>query len=119
MRTPFTLLGSLVILALGASSAMCQDRTPNASSAPGAPGVITQGSDNVVVGGQTAAGKGDATDSAGAVVEGSSNVFINGKPAARVGDRTGCGGVIVGGSSNVFVNGRPLARTGDLATGCN
>lgn len=86
---------------------------------PGAaPSVVVSGSDNVSVGGQDAARKGDRTDAAGAVAEGSSNVFINGKPAVRVGDRTNCGGVVVGGEATVFVNGRPMARSGDLTAGC-
>jgi uncharacterized Zn-binding protein involved in type VI secretion len=93
--------------------------TPTAPAAPDAAvSVITSGSNNVVVGGQDAARKGDATDAGQAVVEGSSNVFINGKPAVRVGDRTNCGGIVVGGASNVFVTGKPLARAGDLAAGC-
>ena len=82
----------------------------NNSLPGGAPGVVTEGSGNVSVGGQPAARKGDRTDDGGAVVEGSSNVFINGRPAVRVGDRTGCGGVAVGGASNVFVNGSPGPR---------
>jgi uncharacterized Zn-binding protein involved in type VI secretion len=82
------------------------------------PSVITSGSNNVSVGGQDAARKGDTTDASQAVSEGSSNVFINGKPAARVGDRTNCGGIVVGGAANVYVNGKPMARSGDLTAGC-
>jgi uncharacterized Zn-binding protein involved in type VI secretion len=85
----------------------------------GAPGVITQGSGNVSVGGQAAARKGDTDDRGSALLEGSPNVMINGRPAVTLGDRTGCGGVTVGGSSNVFINGKPVARAGDLTTGCD
>jgi uncharacterized Zn-binding protein involved in type VI secretion len=82
------------------------------------PSVIVSGSNNVSVGGQDAARKGDTTDASEAVSEGSSTVFINGKPAVRVGDQTNCGGVVVGGAANVYVNGRPMARSGDLTAGC-
>jgi uncharacterized Zn-binding protein involved in type VI secretion len=82
------------------------------------PQVISGGSNDVSVGGQDAARKGDMTDASQAVSEGSSNVFINGKPAVRVGDRTNCGGVVIGGAANVYVNGKPMARSGDLTTGC-
>jgi uncharacterized Zn-binding protein involved in type VI secretion len=83
-----------------------------------APGVVTEGSANVSIGGVSAARKGDAASGEGAVVEGSSNVFINGRPAATVGDRTGCGGVVLGSGDGVFINGKPAARTGDLTSGC-
>jgi len=57
------------------------------------PSVIDSGSNNVSVGGQDAARKGDTTDAADAVAEGSSNVFVNGRPMARSGDLTaGCAG---------------------------
>ena len=109
-------------LAVCLVAALCAPLSPaNGQSAPpptGAPGVITQGSGDVSIGGQSAARKGDATDQGSALSEGSSNVFINGKPAVTLGDRTGCGGVTVGGSSNVFINGKPVARAGDLTTGC-
>ncbi len=82
------------------------------------PSVIVSGSNNVSVGGQDAARKGDTTDAAQAVAEGSSNVFINGEPAVRVGDRTNCGGIVVGGAAQRHVNGKPMARSGDLAAGC-
>jgi len=83
-----------------------------------APGVVVQGSLDVVSGGLPAARQTDSTTTPGTgVEEGSSNVIINGKPAARLGDRTNCG-VIVRGSSNVFINGRPMARTGDVTSGC-
>lgn len=84
----------------------------------GPPGVITQGSGDVSVGGQPAARQGDATVGGDALIEGSPNVFINGRPAATAGGRTGCGGTTVSGSSNVFINGKPMARTGDMTTGC-
>jgi uncharacterized Zn-binding protein involved in type VI secretion len=86
----------------------------------GAPGVITEGSTDTLIGGQAAARRGDATSDPGVALEGGSpNVFINGRPAVTLGDRTGCGGVAVGGSSNVFINGKPVARAGDLTTGCS
>lgn len=84
----------------------------------GAPGVITQGSSDVSIGGQAAARKGDATDSGTALSQGSSNVYINGRPAVTTGDKTGCGGIAIGGGSNVFINGKPVARAGDVTSGC-
>jgi uncharacterized Zn-binding protein involved in type VI secretion len=93
-------------------------RADDAALPAATPSVIVHGSNNVSVGGQDAARKGDTTDAAEAVAEGSSNVFINGKPAVRVGDRTNCGGIVVGGAANVYVNGRPIARSGDLTVGC-
>ena len=112
------LLAPLTALAIafGAAAVLAQDKPDPATT--GAPGVITQGSGNVSVGGQAAARKGDTDDRGGALVEGSPNVTINGRPAVTLGDRTGCGGVTVGGSSNVFINGKPVARAGDLTTGC-
>src|SRR5215472_7216597 len=84
----------------------------SAQSSPNTgPGVVTEGSGNVSIGGVSAARKGDATPGEGSVAQGSSNVFINGRPAATVGDRTGCGG-------GVFINGKPAARTGDVTSGC-
>ena len=85
---------------------------------PAVPGVITEGSGDVSVGGLPAARTGDAASDGAAVEQGSSNVFINGKPAVTVGDKTGCGGTTVSGASNVFINGKPVARAGDLTTGC-
>jgi uncharacterized Zn-binding protein involved in type VI secretion len=82
------------------------------------PGVVTEGSGNVSVGGVPAARKGDAATGEGSVAQGSSNVFINGRPAATVGDRTDCGGVVLGSGGGVFINGKPAARTGDLTSGC-
>lgn len=104
------------IASSAAGAALAQDR-PSAPPA-GVPGVITEGSSNVSIGGQSAARKGDSAAGEGAIVGGSSNVFINGKPAATTGDRTGCGGVTVGGGGGVFINGKPAARAGDLTTGC-
>ena len=99
----------------GAGMALAQ-----ATNAPqsGTPGVITEGSSDVSIGGQSAARKGDAAAGEGSIAGGSSNVFINGKPAATTGDRTGCGGITVGGGGGVFINGKPAARAGDLTTGC-
>ena len=82
------------------------------------PGIVTQGSPDVSVGGAGAARQGDATTGGAPVVEGSPDVFINGKPAVTAGGRVGCGGAVIGGSSSVFVNGKPLARAGDKTQGC-
>ena len=83
------------------------------------PGVITQGSENVTIGGAAAVRQGERTSNATAIVQGSSNVFINGKPAVTLGDQTNCGGVIVSGASGVLINGKPVARVGDVTTGCS
>ena len=108
---------ALLLMTLASSvGAVAQDRP--AVPTAGAPGVVTEGSGNVSIGGQSAARKGDRTDGDGAIVEGSSNVFINGKPAATMGDKTNCGGITVGGGGGVFINGKPAARTGDMTTGC-
>jgi uncharacterized Zn-binding protein involved in type VI secretion len=82
------------------------------------PGVVTEGSGTVSIGGVSAARKGDAASGEGSVAQGSSNVFINGRPAATVGDRTDCGGVVLGSGGGVFINGKPAAHTGDLTSGC-
>ena len=110
-----SLLPAFVTL-FGIAPAIAQNSAAEPGS--GAPGVITQGSANVSVGGQAAARTGDADDRGSAIVQGSSNVFINGRPVVTLGDRTGCGGITVGGSSNVFVNNKPVARAGDITTGC-
>src|SRR6185436_17186750 len=89
MRTLFALLLAHVISSAGTVAATAQERP--ATPPAGAPGVVT---------------------------EGSGNVSIGGLPAARKGDRTGCGGVTVGGGGGVFINGKPAARAGDLTTGC-
>jgi uncharacterized Zn-binding protein involved in type VI secretion len=112
MRTSLALLLTSLALSAATFGAVAQDRPA------GVPGVVTEGSSNVSIGGQSAARKGDRTDGDAAIVEGSSNVFINGKPAATMGDKTGCGGITVGGGGGVFINGKPAARTGDLTTGC-
>lgn len=101
-----------ILIGAGTTVGVAQERPA------GVPGVVTEGSGNVSIGGQSAARKGDRTDGDGAIVEGSSNVFINGKPAATMGDKTGCGGVTIGGGGGVFINGKPAARAGDLTTGC-
>jgi uncharacterized Zn-binding protein involved in type VI secretion len=116
MRALAALLLSLTLATAAAGPASAQT-TPGAPPT-GAPGVITEGSADVTIGGAPAARKGDAAAGEGEIVGGSSNVFINGKPAATGGDRTGCGGVAVGGGSGVFINGKPVARAGDLTTGC-
>lgn len=90
-------------------------QTPNPASQ--SPGVITGGSQNVMVNGKPAARQGDAT-TGGALIEGSSNVFINGKPATMTGNRTGCGGSVTSGGHGVFINGKPMGRQGDQTSGC-
>lgn len=85
---------------------------------PGAPGVITGGSADTVIGGHPAARQGDSVAGSGALIGSSPDVFINGKPAAVQGDRSGCGGVVVGGAGSVFINGKPAARSGDFTSGC-
>lgn len=112
--TPAAIAACVLALAtICAAPARAGDDQPAAA----APGVITEGSGSVSLGGQAAARQGDRAGDA-ALAEGSSNVFINGRPAATVGDRTGCGGVTVGGAGNIFINGKPAARAGDLTTGC-
>lgn len=101
----------VLLLILSAASALAE------SPGSGAPGVVTGGSQDVMVGGKPAARAGDTT-SDGAIVEGSKNVFINGKPAAIGGSRTGCGGVVIGSGSGVFINGKPVARAGDSTVNC-
>lgn len=110
MRLPVIALAGLLALCAGAPPA-------GAQQSPG-PGVVTQGSQDTMIGGKPAARVGDGTSTGAPIVEGSSNVFINGKPAGLVGGRTGCGGVTVGGASNVFINGKPAAQSGSLTTGC-
>ena len=112
---PAALAGAIAVAV--AMSTVVAPREASAQSG-GAPGIVTDGSNNTSVGGAAAATAGDRTDQGSAVVGGSSNVFINGKPAARVGDKTNCGGIAISGSSNVFVNGKPLVRSGDMTTGC-
>ncbi len=116
MRTLSRLL-LVPLLAIGVAGIAAAQTTPGDPSA-GMPGVVTEGSGDVSIGGQSAARKGDAAAGDGSIAGGSSNVFINGKPAATTGDRTGCGGITVGGGGGVFINGKPAARAGDLTTGC-
>jgi uncharacterized Zn-binding protein involved in type VI secretion len=99
-----------VIFALIALPAIAQEQT-------GTPGVITQGSRDVMIGGHPAARQGDGTNNGDVIVEGSKDVFINGKPAVVSGSKTNCGGTIVAGHG-VFINGKPAGSTGDLATAC-
>ncbi len=110
MRLAMAVTAFGLLLSAGAGDSFAQTS--------GAPGVITEGSGSVSIGGQSAARKGDRTDQGSAIVEGSPNVFINGKPAARLGDRDGCGGVTIRGGSGVFVNGRPAAGAGSTTSGC-
>jgi uncharacterized Zn-binding protein involved in type VI secretion len=106
MRT--ALLSLLCIITLPASA---QER-------PGTPAVVTGGSPDVKIEGNSAARQGDPTSGGNIVVDGSKDVFINGKPAALQGSKTSCGGAVVGGHGSVFINGKPVARTGDPAAGC-
>jgi uncharacterized Zn-binding protein involved in type VI secretion len=115
MRTLLIAVLSQILVGAGVGLVIAQERP---AAPPAAPGVVTEGSGNVSVGGLPSARKGDRTDGDGAIVEGSSNVFINGKPAATMGDKTGCGGITVGGGGGVFINGKPAARAGDMTTGC-
>ena len=116
MRVLHIAFASQILIGAGTIAAIAQERP--AGPPTGAPGVVTEGSANVSIGGLPAARKGDRTDGDGAIVEGSSNVFIGGKPAATMGDKTGCGGVTIGGGGGVFINGKPAARAGDMTTGC-
>ena len=81
-------------------------------------GGVTEGSPDVMIGGNPAARVGDGAASGAPVVEGSPNVFINGRPAGIAGGRSDCGGVAVGGSSNVFINGKPAAQAGNPTGDC-
>ena len=63
----------IVIFGLTALPAFAQEQQP---------GVVTQGSRDVMIGGHAAARQGDSTNNGDVIVEGSKNVFINGKPAA-------------------------------------
>lgn len=83
-----------------------------------APGMLVEGSRDVVIGGVPAARQGDQATDAHPLVDGSPNVFIDGRPAAMVGGRTLCGGLVVTGASSVFINGKPVARVGDMTSGC-
>jgi uncharacterized Zn-binding protein involved in type VI secretion len=104
-------IAAAVGLAFGAGS------MPAAAQGTG-PGVVTEGSGNVAIGGAPAARVGDRASDGSVISKGSSNVFINGRPAVTTGDTTGCGGVVVGRGSGVFINGKPVARAGDITTGC-
>ncbi|MBN9006487.1 MAG: PAAR domain-containing protein [Rhizobiales bacterium] len=104
--TAFALIG-------GVQCGSAWSQTPGA----GQPGVITGGSESVMINGKPAARQGDTT-TGGALIEGSPNVFINGKPATVIGDRNGCGSAIVSGGHGVFINGKPMARQGDQTSGC-
>lgn len=106
-------LCSLLVLGLNSAS-QAQERR----AGPSQPGVITEGAQDVTIGGGAAVRAGDRTSDGDAVAKGSPNVFINGRPAVTIGDTTGCGGIVVGGASNVFINGKPVARAGDVTTGC-
>lgn len=107
-------LSVAAVCALMGGNVQAQQTEPQ----PAAPGIITDGSSNVTIGGMPAARAGDATDQGDKIAEGSANVFINGRPAVTMGDHTSCGGVTVGGASDVFINGKPVARSGDMTTGC-
>ncbi len=108
--------GCWVLALVLVSSAVRAEDAPQPEAA--SPGVVVEGSENVTIGGQSAARVGDQTSTGAVVVEGSSNVFINGKPAAIQGGATDCGGIVIGSSSGVYINGKPAAGTGSVATGC-
>ncbi len=117
--------GCWVLALVLASSAVRAEDAPQPEAA--SPGVVVEGSENVTIGGQSAARAGDQTSTGNVIVEGSSNVFINGKPAAVQGGATDCGGIVpkarlrhdvIGSSSGVYINGKPAAGTGSVATGC-
>jgi uncharacterized Zn-binding protein involved in type VI secretion len=105
------LLGAFLLCAV-AVTASAQDR-------PGAPETVTNGSQDVLIGGHPVARQGDTTNGGNLIIEGSKDVFINGKPAAIAGDKTSCGGIVVGGHGGVFINGKPVARAGDQTSDCS
>lgn len=73
---------------------------------PHAGGPISEGSLNVMIGGQPAARAGDMAVCAGpidTIASGSTRVLINGKPAARAGDPSAHGGIIVTGYARVLI----------------
>lgn len=118
MRHQF--LAIIVAASFGIGGQALAQQADPAAAAPesSAPGVVVEGSSDVLIGDLPAARKDDATDQGDTVAEGSADVFINGRPAVTVGDQTACGGTVVGGSSTVYVNGKPMARASDMTTGC-
>jgi uncharacterized Zn-binding protein involved in type VI secretion len=94
----------LIAMLVCAAMAAGEDHSLDAQ----APGVITKGCRNTIIGGQPAERSSDATSDPRVAREGASpNVFINGRPA-----------VTVGGQSNVSINDKPVAQAGDLTSGC-
>jgi uncharacterized Zn-binding protein involved in type VI secretion len=79
------------------------------------PGMVLQGSPDVLVGGLPAARLGDlhvcllpplaGPHPPNTVVSGSGTVLINGQPAARQFDATGCGAQILAGAPTVLIGG--------------
>ena len=79
------------------------------------PGLLVQGSPNVLINGLAAARVTDqhvcllppvaGPHPPNPIAKGSATVLINGLPAARQADATGCGATIVGGSPTVFIGG--------------
>lgn len=74
-------------------------------------GLITSGSDSVLVNGKgvarvddTIASHGSAPHDASVITTGSATVFIDGKAVARKGDPTSCGDSIETGSSTIFID---------------
>ncbi len=103
------LLGVFLVFA----GVACFVAAADAQTPPPSGSRIIQGSPDVLVGGVSAARRGDVMKDGLPITRGSSNVFINGKPAAIIsnGNSIDC-------SSNVFVNGKPLARITDNSKSC-
>lgn len=116
MRLPLIVFTASAYAFIGAAQ-LGPARSQTPSPASQSPGVVTGGSQDVMVNGKPAARQGDST-TGGALIEGSPNVFINGKPATVTGDRTGCGGSVTSSGHGVFINGKPMARQGDQTSGC-
>lgn len=72
-------------------------------------GMITSGSDDVMVNGIPAARKGDSVHcqihGQRVIADGSSSVSVNDRRLARIGDPISCGAVIVAGSDDVEAGG--------------
>jgi uncharacterized Zn-binding protein involved in type VI secretion len=106
----------IAVVVCAAMAAAGEDRSLDAR----APGVVTRGSGNTIIGGQPAARSSAAASDPGVAIDGASpNGFINGRLAVTVGDTTGCRGIAIGGQSDVFINAKPvLVRAGDLTLVC-
>lgn len=79
------------------------------------PGLVGQGSPNVLIEGQPAARVGDkhvcllpplaGPHPPSLMAKGSASVWINGKPAVRQGDASGCGAQVTLGARKVLIGG--------------